>query len=32
MWPDHCIQGTHGSKYHEDLILKENDIEILKGQ
>ena len=31
MWPDHCIQGSHGSKYHEDLVLKESDIEVLKG-
>lgn len=32
MWPDHCVQGSHGAKYHEDLVLKDTDIEILKGQ
>ena len=31
MWPDHCIQGTHGAEYHKDLIVKNTDIEILKG-
>ena len=31
MWPDHCVQGSEGAKYHKDLILKETDIEISKG-
>ena len=31
MWPDHCVQGSEGAKYHSDLILKDSDLEILKG-
>ena len=31
LWPDHCVQGTFGAKYHKDLIIKDTDIEILKG-
>ena len=32
MWPDHCIQGSSGSEYHADVVLKDTDLEILKGQ
>ncbi len=31
MWPVHCVQGTEGAEYHKDLIIKDTDIEILKG-
>lgn len=31
MWPDHCVQGSDGAKYHKDLLLKDSDIEISKG-
>ena len=32
MWPVHCVQGSDGAKYHEDLVCKDSDIEVLKGQ
>jgi len=32
MWPDHCVQNTKGAEYHKDLVIKDTDIEILKGQ
>ena len=31
MWPDHCVQGSEGARYHKDLELKDTDIEISKG-
>ena len=31
MWPDHCIQGSDGAKYHPDLKLKDDDVEIVIG-
>merc|ERR1712110_82115 len=32
MWPDHCVQGSFGAEYHKDLVHKDTDIEVLKGQ
>lgn len=32
MWPDHCVQNTKGSELHKDLVVKDNDIRIYKGQ
>ena len=32
MWPDHCVQGDPGADYHKDVVVKDTDIEILKGQ
>jgi len=32
MWPTHCVQGTSGAEYHPGLVVKESDIEVLKGQ
>ena len=32
MWPDHCVQGSKGSEYHPDIVIKETDTEVLKGQ
>jgi len=31
MWPEHCIQGTHGAKFHKDLISKKSDTIVQKG-
>lgn len=31
MWPNHCIQGTHGAQFHKDLIVDATDIHITKG-
>ena len=31
MWPDHCVQGTHGAMYHKDLVTSPTDIQINKG-
>ena len=31
MWPEHCVQGSYGAKYHKDLIIKSTDYEISKG-
>jgi len=31
MWPDHCIQGSEGAKFHKKLVLKPTDIQISKG-
>jgi len=30
-WPDHCIQGSDGAKFHEKLIISPKDEIILKG-
>ena len=32
MWPDHCVQGTHGGDFHKDLIVKESDLIVRKGK
>lgn len=31
MWPTHCVVGTPGCEYHQDLVVKKTDKEILKG-
>lgn len=32
MWPVHCVQGSHGAQYHKDILVKDTDIEVFKGQ
>ena len=31
LWPNHCIQGTEGSKFHSKLITDSADLIIRKG-
>jgi nicotinamidase/pyrazinamidase len=31
LWPDHCIQGTHGAEFHKDLNTDRADLIIRKG-
>ncbi|WP_306044678.1 bifunctional nicotinamidase/pyrazinamidase [Nioella sp. MMSF_3534] len=31
LWPDHCVQGTHGAAFHEDLMTDRADLNIRKG-
>jgi nicotinamidase/pyrazinamidase len=31
LWPDHCIQGSHGAAFHPDLITDRADLIIRKG-
>jgi len=32
MWPDHCVQGSEGAKFHKDLVVDEkNDSIVQKG-
>lgn len=31
LWPDHCVQGTQGAKFHENLKLRNSDLIIQKG-
>lgn len=31
LWPDHCIQGTHGAAFHADLKTDRADLIIRKG-
>ena len=31
LWPDHCVQGTNGCKYHPDLVLPEKTVHVRKG-
>ena len=31
MWPVHCVQNTHGWRFHDDLDISESDIIIQKG-
>lgn len=31
MWPDHCVQGTKGTEFHDELVRSENDIVVQKG-
>ena len=32
MWPTHCVQESHGSKFHEDLDISDSDVIVKKGQ
>lgn len=32
LWPDHCVQGTHGAKFHENLDLNLASIILRKGR
>ncbi|MDH5751702.1 MAG: bifunctional nicotinamidase/pyrazinamidase [Deltaproteobacteria bacterium] len=32
MWPDHCVQGTHGAEFHKDLQVRAGDPVFRKGQ
>ena len=32
MWPDHCVQGSKGAEFHPEVVVKDTDIQILKGQ
>uniref|UniRef100_A0A7S3CIC3 nicotinamidase n=1 Tax=Strombidium rassoulzadegani TaxID=1082188 RepID=A0A7S3CIC3_9SPIT len=32
MWPDHCVQGSKGCEYYKDFMIKESDLEVLKGK
>ena len=31
LWPDHCVQGSHGAEFHADLKLDNADLVIRKG-
>ena len=31
LWPDHCVQGSEGAKFHPDLIVREGDLILSKG-
>ena len=31
LWPDHCIQGSHGASFHKDLNVDRADLIIRKG-
>ncbi len=31
LWPDHCVQGTHGAAFHRDLAVDRADVIIRKG-
>lgn len=31
LWPDHCVQGTNGAKFHPDLNIDKTDLIIRKG-
>ncbi|HEB72323.1 MAG TPA: bifunctional nicotinamidase/pyrazinamidase [Nitrospirae bacterium] len=31
LWPDHCVQGTHGAKFHKDLHIPGAQLIIRKG-
>ena len=31
LWPDHCVQGTHGAGFHKDLMTNRADLIIRKG-
>ena len=31
LWPIHCVQGTQGAWFHEDLIVSKEDVVVLKG-
>ncbi|KAA6403347.1 MAG: nicotinamidase/pyrazinamidase [Streblomastix strix] len=32
LWPDHCVQNSHGSDVHKDLSVEKDDFTVLKGQ
>jgi len=32
MWPDHCVQGSNGTKFHKDLVMEKSDIVVQKGK
>ena len=32
MWPVHCVQGSKGAEYHPEFVIKDSDVEVLKGQ
>jgi nicotinamidase/pyrazinamidase len=31
LWPDHCIQGKHGSMFHRDLDIPQTELIVRKG-
>ncbi|MGI9525871.1 MAG: bifunctional nicotinamidase/pyrazinamidase [Weeksellaceae bacterium] len=31
LWPDHCVQGTHGAEFHQDLDFKKVEAIFRKG-
>ena len=31
LWPDHCVQGTHGAAFHPDLVTGGADLVLRKG-
>lgn len=31
MWPIHCVQGTYGTQFNDELIIKDTDIIVQKG-
>src|SRR5690554_56776 len=31
LWPDHCVQGTHGAEFHPDLAWQRAELIIRKG-
>lgn len=31
LWPDHCVQGSHGAEFHEDLNTERTELIIRKG-
>jgi nicotinamidase/pyrazinamidase len=31
LWPDHCIQGTHGAEFHAELVWTKVELVIRKG-
>jgi len=31
LWPDHCVQGSHGAEFHPDLNTKKTQVIIRKG-
>lgn len=31
LWPDHCVQGTPGADFHNDLVREDSDIIVQKG-
>jgi len=32
MWPDHCVQGSNGTKFHKDLVIEKSDKIVQKGK
>ena len=31
LWPDHCVQGTHGAEFHSDLEVNGSELVLRKG-